>query len=489
MAIDIAEIESFEFGSSPELRKRGELSFKRHFKALHHLSPDGVSALDESSLKEGRRLVEDAMESMLNKCESEKRNMTESEEWSYKFGEFMLERYNDAFDKMKGISRSAKQNIINPINSDMFRVHSDKTMRYNPFSEDRSYRGLFHNGNRTTMLDTGGYDSRDVREIANSLYMDVYSGRTTERLERSGFAESMGVSGAFNIPSPLEELIFDGSLEDELVRPRATIYPMTAQTLRIPAWNSSDHSSTLFGGFAASWTPEAGTLPETAGRLRQMQLTAHKLTVFARASAEVLADGINMDQQITKAMIKTLAFTLDTAFLAGDGVAKPQGILNSPSAVTVKRQTANQVNWQDCYTMYSRLHPACHSSKSTVFVANHECLPQIMNMVVNNNLVYIPGQFMGVSGAVPATLFGKPILFTEKVPSLGTKGDLMLCDLSQYAIGLKADMAIARSEHAFFQSDEIGFKVIVRADGMSLWNAPITPVNGTNTLSWCVILE
>ena len=489
MAIDIKEIESFEFGSSPELRRRGELSFKRHFKALHHLSPDNLSALDESSLKEGRRCVEDSMESMLNKCESEKRNMTESEEWSYKFGEFMLERYNDAFDKMKGISRSAKQNIINPINSDMFRVHSDKTMRYNPFSEDRSYRGLFHNGNRTTMLDTGGYDSRDVREIANSLYMDVYSGRTTERLERSGFAESMGVSGAFNIPSPLEELIFDGSLEDELVRPRATIYPMTAQTLRIPAWNSSDHSATLFGGFIASWVPEAGTLPETAGRLRQMQLTAHKLTVFARASAEVLADGINMDQQITKAMIKTLAFTLDTAFLTGNGVARPLGILNSPSAVSVTRAGANAVAWADVYGMYSRLHPACHSSKSTCWIANYEVLPMLMNLQVNNYLVFQPAMFLGIAGAVPASIFGYPILFTEKTPALGTKGDLMLCDLSQYAIGLKADMAIARSEHAFFQSDEIGFRVIVRADGMSLWDKAITPASGTTTLSWAVSLE
>ena len=107
----------------------------------------------------------------------------------------------------------------------------------------------------------------------------------------------------------------------------------------------------------------------------------------------------------------------------------------------------------------------------------------------DNNLVYIPGQFMGVSGAVPAYLFGKPIIFTEKTPALGTEGDLMLVDLSQYAIGMRQEIVIDRSNAPGWTRDVESFRVILRADGQSLWDEAVTPANGTNTLSWCVILR
>jgi hypothetical protein len=99
------------------------------------------------------------------------------------------------------------------------------------------------------------------------------------------------------------------------------------------------------------------------------------------------------------------------------------------------------------------------------------------------------GQFMGVSVPVPATLFGKPILFTEKTPALGTAGDLILCDLSQYAIGLRQDVILDRSNAPGWTRDVESFRVILRADGASLWSNAVTPANGTNTLSWCMGTE
>ena len=43
------------------------------------------------------------------------------------------------------------------------------------------------------------------------------------------------------------------------------------------------------------------------------------------------------------------------------------------------------------------------------------------------------------------TLLGKEIIFTEKCPALGVKGDLILVDLSQYAIGMRKEIALDRS--------------------------------------------
>ena len=43
------------------------------------------------------------------------------------------------------------------------------------------------------------------------------------------------------------------------------------------------------------------------------------------------------------------------------------------------------------------------------------------------------------------TPLGKEVRFTEKCPTLGAKGDLILADLSQYAIGMRKEIALDRS--------------------------------------------
>ena len=58
----------------------------------------------------------------------------------------------------------------------------------------------------------------------------------------------------------------------------------------------------------------------------------------------------------------------------------------------------------------------------------------------------------------------RPCIFTEKTEPLGTKGDLMLCDFSQYVIGLRAGMRFDVSQHAFFSTDEFSARLIERHD-------------------------
>lgn len=43
------------------------------------------------------------------------------------------------------------------------------------------------------------------------------------------------------------------------------------------------------------------------------------------------------------------------------------------------------------------------------------------------------------------TIWGKEVIFTEKCPSLGKMGDLILADLSQYAIGIRKEISLDRS--------------------------------------------
>lgn len=124
--------------------------------------------------------------------------------------------------------------------------------------------------------------------------------------------------------------------------------------------------------------------------------------------------------------------------------------------------------------------------KNAVWVANSSAIPQLLQLTlgVGTGGVHFPvlretdGRFF---------IFTREVLFTEKLPAVGTKGDILLADFSQYAIGLRKEISLDRSMHIGFAKDETNYRSIVRADGQGRWEKPYTPKNGP-TLSPFVAL-
>jgi HK97 family phage major capsid protein len=100
----------------------------------------------------------------------------------------------------------------------------------------------------------------------------------------------------------------------------------------------------------------------------------------------------------------------------------------------------------------------------------------------------VPVPVLRDDGTGGFTILTRPVIFTEKVPALGDKGDIMLADLSQYAVGLRAEILLEKSAHVGFKDDSTWYRAIVRADGQPTWDQPYTPAYG-DTLSPFVVLE
>jgi HK97 family phage major capsid protein len=88
-----------------------------------------------------------------------------------------------------------------------------------------------------------------------------------------------------------------------------------------------------------------------------------------------------------------------------------------------------------------------------------------------------------IAGQPYGTLFGRPVIPVEYCQTLGTKGDVVLADLSQYVMIEKGGVQAAQSIHVRFLNDEQTFRWVVRNDGQPTWNAALTPYKGSNTLS------
>lgn len=294
--------------------------------------------------------------------------------------------------------------------------------------------------------------------------------------------------GGFSVPSELVASWLDSSLESEVVRPRATVVPMRSRTRQVVGVDASSSASLLFGAFAGGWTAEGQEIAIETPKLKMLELTANVLAILAEIPNQLIQDGQGYTAGLEAAIVKALSWYLDLAFLTGSGAGQPRGVLNDPALITVLKeggQNANTILYENLANMLNRLHPA--SVDKAIWICNQGTRAALLQL----------SQIIGTGGsAVPALtesggrfrLLTLPVQFTEKVPGIGTKGDVLLCDLSQYEIGLNQDMQLASSNLPGFTRNTSHFRGLLRGDGQGLWNSAYTPKNG-ESLSWCVALE
>ncbi|MFN0070627.1 MAG: phage major capsid protein [Chloroflexota bacterium] len=300
----------------------------------------------------------------------------------------------------------------------------------------------------------------------------------------------VGSSAGLLIPPEYTAELFDKSLESEVVRPRARIEPMVSDVKHIAGFRVDPQGAATDEPFGVKdgWKGPGATLDSGTLQTRAVILRTKKLGQLVEITSEALEDGPAVDDQVSEALMRGLGWLLDFACLRGTGAGMPLGILNSPSLVTVAAeggQTAGTVVWANVVKMLARLTPGSYAK--SVWVVNPSVIPQLLQMT-------IPAGTAGISPGPVLTersgefvLATRPVVFSEKMSALGTLGDIMLADFSQYVIGLRKEIQIEKSIHPGFTKDTQHYRAIIRVDGMPLWGEPYTPAFGS-TLSPFVTL-
>src|SRR5215469_1352151 len=228
-------------------------------------------------------------------------------------------------------------------------------------------------------------------------------------------------------------------------------------------------------------------MPESQASFGRITLDAKKLTGFFKVPNELLADAPAFSAWFDSRIPVGMAYFEDVAFLTETGAGTPEGVINSPAYVLPSRANANQIAYSDIVKMWQQLLP--QSQRNAIWIASHDTFAQIASLQLSSANAS-PGIWVGgyasrdATETPPMQLFGRPIYFTEKVPKLGTAGDISLIDPSYYLIGDRQAMSVQSSEHFAFQNDQTAFRIIERVDGRPWLQTPLTPHNNsTVTLS------
>ena len=290
--------------------------------------------------------------------------------------------------------------------------------------------------------------------------------------------------GGYLVPTQFMATLLEKAQELAIIRSRATFIPMQTNAIQIPYVAESSRASTLFGGIVIYRPGEAAAKTASKPKFGRLQLTLKKLIGFVYASDELLEDSpISIEPLINRMFGLAINFTEEEDFINGTGVGQALGILNAGCLVSVAKegaQAAATIVAANITKMFSRLHPPSYGN--AIWQANMGCFPQLcqLNIAVGTGGTTLWQPANGLAGKPYNTLMGLPLYLTEHCQALGTVGDIILADWSQYLIGGKpgAGIKFASSMHFYFNYDEMAYRFVLRYDGQPWWQTTLTPKHG-----------
>lgn len=277
--------------------------------------------------------------------------------------------------------------------------------------------------------------------------------------------ENTDSEGGFLVPEEFNAEVIQYATEGAIVRGRARVLNMTRDAQSFPKLLQT--SEDQFAGADVYWEGESQLKTESQPSFGKVKLTAKKLIGLVPVTDELLADSaVNLVNFLVAFFGQIIAYKEDYAFLRGNGMFKPLGIVDGAGKI-VNRETANKIGINDVQAMWAIL-PAWATSGAT-WLTTKAGYTQLLKMRADavaagdqaGALLFAPS----LAGGLPVNLLDLPILLTDKLPAVGTKGDIILCNLAYYFIGDRGALEVASSIHDRFRYDETTLRFVKRVDG------------------------
>ncbi len=329
----------------------------------------------------------------------------------------------------------------------------------------------------------------DFRKDAHKALVDM----GCEPIQKASVqVESNPIYGGYAVPPDFNLAIATSYEEECFLYPRATVVPMRSRTTQLPRVNAETAQAAgtppWWGGFNLTWgavatnsNEETGTIAQTNLTLVQNELTARSLIGTMYASQDLHQDIQSGGEAFFFNMFaRAAAYSEEYAFFNGKGgvLEQPLGIFNSDSFKKVTRAGGSHIAIADVKLMAAAMTP--RGWMHAIWVVSPSAIVDLMGITG-----YIPNQAgfetMGISAI--GSLLGRPVFVSDKVPILGTSGDLSFIDPTQYIIGDRAELIVQISDEFLFTTNQVVYRVWRRVDGQPLFSRAITLTDGTTSAS------
>lgn len=285
-----------------------------------------------------------------------------------------------------------------------------------------------------------------------------------------------GPSGGFAVPTQFRAELMRVEGQPAMIRSRAMVLPAGSPpdaAITMPALDqdSTPTGSSVRGGVSVSWIGEGAAKPETSAKLRQITLEPKEVAAHLEATDKLLRNWQAGSVFLQTLLRDAIIAAEESAFLKGDGIAKPLGLLNSGACITVARGGAG-ISYDNVVGMLSKM---LMRGGSPIWMASQSELPQLLTMEdTEGGLIFQPNARDGL----PSTLLGYPLVWNEHSPQANAAGSLCLANLGYYLVKDGSGPFVAASEHVKFTENKTVFKVFWNVDGQPWLAQPFKQEGG-----------
>ena len=260
--------------------------------------------------------------------------------------------------------------------------------------------------------------------------------------------------GGFTVPDEFERKLVEALEGNNIFRGMATVIRTSSGTRKIPIAEDTGE---------ASWIDDGEEIPESDTTFGQTMLSAYKLGTMIKISNELLNDSaFDLASYIARRFGVRMGNAEERAFITGDGVGKPLGLLDDAGAkigVTAAKTTA--ISFDEVFQLYYALKAPYR--KKAEFLCSEALVLQLMTIKDNNgNYIWKPGLDIGK----PDTLLNRPLKTSAFMPEVAAGNKVMAFgDYSYYWIADRQNRTFRRLNELYARTDQVGFLTTQRVDG------------------------
>ena len=267
--------------------------------------------------------------------------------------------------------------------------------------------------------------------------------------------EGTDSEGGYLVPDEFERTLVQKLTAANVLRPLCHVIQTSYGDRKIPVVASKG---------TADWVDEEGTYPLSDDSFSQVVLGAYKLATMIKVSEELLSDSIfDIEGYVSEQFGKRVGDKEEDAFLTGNGVSKPIGILHTTGGAEVGVTTAGAaaITGDELIDLVYSLRAPYR--KSAVFVLNDTTVKLLRKLKDGD------GQYLwrpGITENAPDTILGHRIVTSEFMPGVnaGNKS-IAFGDFSYYWIADRQGRTFKRLNELYATTGQIGFLASQRLDG------------------------
>ena len=267
--------------------------------------------------------------------------------------------------------------------------------------------------------------------------------------------EGTDSEGGYLVPDEFEKTLVQKLTAANVLRPLCHVIQTSFGDRKIPVVASKG---------TADWVDEEGTYPLSDDTFSQVVLGAYKLATMIKVSEELLSDSVfDIEGYVSEQFGKRIGDKEEDAFLTGNGVSKPIGILHTTGGAEVGVTTAgaSAITGDELIDLVYSLRAPYR--KSAVFVLNDTTVKLLRKLKDGD------GQYLwrpGITENAPDTILGHRIVTSEFMPGVSAANkSIAFGDFSYYWIADRQGRTFKRLNELYATTGQIGFLASQRLDG------------------------